>query len=143
MSALCRDMSTLLLSPGFFPRNTVIKIFTVCGRDGSLRDQMTSRRFASAFEDGCGPLPQLISGWITGVKRLLHGSALKDVATARLMAMVDDRMEAASRAWYMDFTPLVREQESLENRRGSEAGRVAIGFQLRRLRENTCYATLP
>ena len=71
----------------------------------------------------------------TGVKRLLHGSALKDVATARLMAMVDDRMEAASRAWYMDFTPLVREQESLENRRGSEAGRVAIGFQLRRLRE--------
>ncbi len=74
--------------------------------------------------------------WITtGVNRLLRGSAFEGIETGRLMAMVDDGIEAAATGWAAEHAPLAQERDSLAGQPTNDPVRRAIEIQLKRLSE--------
>lgn len=73
--------------------------------------------------------------WIEkGVRRLVRGTILDGLGVRRLMTMVSERADMASKAWLAELAPLASEHERLASKPEDNPARRANEFQLQRLR---------
>lgn len=73
--------------------------------------------------------------WIDrGVCRLIRGTILDGLDVGRVMAIVSERADLASKAWLAELIPLASERERLASKPDNDPARRANEFQLKRLR---------